>query len=309
MFHNKKISRNGNVYEGEQTSRITTRPLAIKLLPFDEKNKQEAEILTKLNPHQHVVSIIQSDIYKLGPFKQIYIAMELCHTQNLEDHIKDNKARNLPFDSQSSLSLEKQVVQGVEYIHSKNIIHRDLKPSNVLFSRDKSTLKIADFGLSKPLKEGRTVTEQTAKGTGTDGYRAPESYTAEVTSRRADIFSLGLVIYFIGSNGRHAFGDDKFEWSTNIKNNKNRDLSNIKIPSENAMDLLDWMLRFEPRERPTAKEILKHEYFGGNGSSVTMLGNCFRGSGSVLCICYCTVLCGVTFIYTIPIIREDTPYI
>lgn len=231
-------------------------PIAVKSLPYIEKNKREAQTLHKLR-HPNIVSIFHSDVYNLGPVKHIYIAMELCNTQNLQDHITENRKNNVPFDQQLSISQAKQLVSGLDFIHRNDIIHRDLKPQNVLLSLDKKTLKIADFGISKPMTSGHTMTMVTNARAGTEGYRAPETYNSNEVSRYTDIFSLGLVYYFIWSEGYHPYGDDPDEWSYNIKRNMSPDLSHILVPHENkARKLLKQMLDPEPRQRPTTEDIL-----------------------------------------------------
>ena len=78
----------------------------------------------------------------------------------------------------------------IEYLHSKNIIYRDLKPENVLFD-DTGHIKLADFGLSKILKENDDLTDTFC---GTDFYIAPEVEFGRY-NKIADFYSFGCVLY------------------------------------------------------------------------------------------------------------------
>lgn len=268
IFKGEPINSAKTIFRGEQTSKITTsRPIAVKFIPHDEKKKTEADILLKLVSHPNVVSIIHSGVAKQGPVSQIYIAMELCHIQNLDHHVIENKKNNVPFDPELSIRYAKQIAKGLNHIHSYKIIHRDLKPHNILFSLDKKTLKISDFGISKELTRGVSKTRVTNVGAGTDGYRAPETYNSDVVSQRADIFSLGLVFYFLWSNGQHPFGNDPDMWNYNIKKNKNRDFSQLQLPdNESAELLLQCMLQFTDTNRPTAAMVLSNSLLKKRGN-------------------------------------------
>ncbi|XP_077965655.1 uncharacterized protein LOC144411730 [Styela clava] len=156
----------------------------------------------------------------------------------------------------------RQLVDGIVHIHRNDVIHRDLKPDNILFSADGNYLKIIDFGLSKQMTSGRSVTNVSTLRGGTDGWRAPETYNSNVISKATDIYSLALIIHFIETDGHHPFGDDPDEWNANIKKNRGLDLSKLEADSE-IYRLLRWMLSFNPRDRPTADEVLWHKYFGG----------------------------------------------
>nr|XP_039258319.1 uncharacterized protein LOC120334870 isoform X1 [Styela clava] len=260
MFSSKKISKYGSVYEGAITSDICEpKPVAIKYSEYNETNVKEAKLLDKLPPHENVVTMYHCDIHCQGPMKYMYIAMELCHKESLGEYIHTQRDNGLPFNAKLSISYSKMVVDGLDFIHRHEIIHRDLKPENILLSRDCSVLKICDFGLSKQLDKGRSFTKQTMLRLGTDGYRAPETYNSGDISQHADIYSLALVIYFIWSYGEHPFGDDPDDWNSNIKRNKNRNFDRLQLYEKvTATKLLESMLEFEPKSRPTTEIILKN---------------------------------------------------
>ncbi|GMS86368.1 hypothetical protein PENTCL1PPCAC_8543, partial [Pristionchus entomophagus] len=123
----------------------------------------------------------------------IFIQLELCNASLatwLENHMK---AAHRPL-LQSKLWF-RQIVKGVEYIHSEGLIHRDLKPCNILFNKDKR-LKIADMGIviQQKIVDGVQVPVDT-DGWGTQVYMSPEqrSWIAEIDAK-SDVFTLGLIL-------------------------------------------------------------------------------------------------------------------
>nr|XP_039255921.1 calcium/calmodulin-dependent protein kinase type II subunit gamma-like isoform X1 [Styela clava] len=264
VFKSDPICERAHIYRGEQKSMVTgSRPIVIKFLPYNSQNIKEAKILLKLAHHPNVVSIIHSDVYNEGPFsKRMYIAMELCHAQNLENWVKEHKLSRKSFEAALRISMAKELINGLAFIHSKSVIHRDLKPSNILLTHDRLHVKITDFGLSKELRHGCSVTAQSIARVGTDGFRAPETYLHDIISQQADIFSLGLVMYFLWSNGLHPFGAEPDLWNYNIKMSKNLNLEGLLINHvKKATNMLNRMLKFEPYQRPSADELKGHALF------------------------------------------------
>nr|XP_039254563.1 traf2 and NCK-interacting protein kinase-like isoform X2 [Styela clava] len=256
MLHGQPISKYGNVYKGVKIYGTPGRgDIAVKSLKYSKENEREARILAKLSPHQNVANIIDSGIYHLGPVEHIFIAMELCGPETLTGFIKSSKQVK-----RIKQILKQQLVNGIAHIHRNNVIHRDLKPDNILVSEHGMQLKVIDFGLSKEMTHGHSVTQVSTLGIGTDGWRAPETYNDNVISKQADVFSLALVIHFIETDGSHPFGDDPVGWSYLIKKNQGCDLS--KLGSE-MRDLVGWMLHRIPKERPTLDQIQQHICFGG----------------------------------------------
>ena len=91
------------------------------------------------------------------------------------------------------------VILGLEYLHSKNIVYSDLKSSNILVFDD-GYAKLADFGVSKQLKENVPCTFQN----GTARYFAPEMVIGSQCGRYVDLWALGVLAYYL-SNYRFPF--------------------------------------------------------------------------------------------------------
>jgi len=121
-----------------------------------------------------------------------YLVMEWLDGRTLYDELKERGS--LSFDRASRLL--DQICAAVDYAHSKNVIHRDLKPGNIMLVAGEvegETIRILDFGIAKVLDATLGINTQVA---GTYYYTSPEQLTrGAVIDRRADIYSLGVVLY------------------------------------------------------------------------------------------------------------------
>ena len=118
-----------------------------------------------------------------------------------------NKTHQILTEEDAS-KIMKFILKALTYIHSKDIVHRDLKPANILLENktDFSLVKITDFGLSAMVSEysSRFFTEQC----GTPLYMAPELIQNKLYSKPVDIWSCGIIMYWLCDHGTHPF---KFE--------------------------------------------------------------------------------------------------
>ena len=196
----------GEVYKARDTK--LDRTVAVKILPpdllkNDERVRrfiQEAKSASSLN-HPHIVTIHeigQADMN--GDGKPVhYIAMELVDGATLRRRIHDQDT-----ELRTLLGYLAQAAEGLAKAHEAGIVHRDLKPENIMVTRD-GYAKVLDFGLAKltQKKSADTATSETAvrqdtrEGAmlGTVGYMAPEQVKGKTVDHRADIFSLGCILY------------------------------------------------------------------------------------------------------------------
>uniref|UniRef100_A0A452ZZP9 mitogen-activated protein kinase n=2 Tax=Aegilops tauschii subsp. strangulata TaxID=200361 RepID=A0A452ZZP9_AEGTS len=225
-------------------------------------------------------------------FRDIYVVFELMES-DLHQVIKANDDLT-PEHHQFFLY---QLLRGMKYIHAASVFHRDLKPKNILANAD-CKLKICDFGLARvSFNDGAPSAIFWTDYVATRWYRAPElcgSFFSKYTPA-IDIWSVGCIFaemligkpLFPGKNVVHqldlmtdVLGTPSAESLAKIRNEKaRRYLSNMrkkpKVPLTKkfpgidpmALHLLERLLAFDPKDRPTADEALTDPYFTGLANS------------------------------------------
>ena len=118
--------------------------------------------------------------------------MEYCAGGNLKEYLEK---RNFNLSEQHAKELTYQLVTALQYIHSYGIVHRDLKPENILMTNntDKAHIRISDFGLARIIGHFETCKDSF----GTLGFAAPEVLERKPNGQEADLWSLGIIIYFL----------------------------------------------------------------------------------------------------------------
>jgi len=149
-----------------------------------ERFRREILLASKIT-HKNILRI-----HDLGESDGLsYISMNYVEGETLKDVLRRDGALPAP----RALPLAIQMCQALEAAHEAGVVHRDLKPQNILLD-EYATPYIADFGLSRSLETGNTMTE---KGTilGTIDYMSPEQARGETPDHRGDIYSFGLILY------------------------------------------------------------------------------------------------------------------
>jgi serine/threonine-protein kinase len=186
----------GSVYKVEHT-RIG-KLLAMKLLAG--ALSQSPEAVRRFKREALTVSKLESpntvQVFDYGVADGLtYLVMELVHGQNLARALRTGGP--LPFSRVGRIIV--QVCSSLAEAHRKGIVHRDVKPENVMLIEGEGgadVAKVLDFGLAK-LREAEALNEVTCQGmiVGTPNYMAPEQIRGEVVDARADIYSVGALMY------------------------------------------------------------------------------------------------------------------
>jgi WD40 repeat protein len=157
--------------------------------------------------HDHIVPI-----YQVGEDRGVpFLAMPLLKGQSLEDWLSQTPRPSLA----QVVRIGQQVARGLAAAHERGLVHRDIKPSNLwLEPTDGGRLKILDFGLVRGAADPR-LTYQGAIA-GTPQYMAPEQAKGEAVDARADLFSLGCVLYRLLTGRLPFVGNDALSTLTAV---------------------------------------------------------------------------------------------
>ena len=232
----------------------TQKKVAIKILD-KEKIKDESD-LERISREIHILTVLRhpniAQLYEtITSEKHIYIIMEYVEGHDLFQYIYSLQR----LSELKSSQLFRQLISTIEYIHTLGIVHRDIKPENILLNKQKSILKLVDFGLSNSYKHGDLL--KTACGS--PCYAAPEMISGkEYDGLYSDLWSCGVVLYCM-LVGKLPFDDEDIKiLYYNIKS------ANYFLPpflSNISQDLIRRILTTNPKRRITLEEIKKHPFF------------------------------------------------
>jgi len=160
---------------------------------------REARAMGKLGDHPNIVTV-----YDFGDHEgQPYIVLPVMPGGDVESIIEKAPDHRLPLGQ--IISITKAVCRGLEFAHAKGIIHRDIKPGNVWLSAD-GTAKIGDFGLAVAVDLSRLT--QSGMMVGTVAYMPPEQAMGGKVTAKADLYSLGAMLYEMVTGRPPFVGDD-----------------------------------------------------------------------------------------------------
>ena len=209
----------------------------------------EVEILKKLI-HPNIMQIYEFYEDK----KNFYIITEICEGGELFDQIVQKGS----LSEDEAANVVKQLLSAVNYIHLNNIVHRDLKPENILLDTQKNNIiKIIDWGTARFFEKNKKMN----KVSGTPYYIAPE-VLFEKYDEKCDVWSCGIIMYILLCGYPPFNGNNDNEILNSIKKGKfifpKEEWSDV---SNEAKDLINCMLRFNPEERLSAGDCLQHSWF------------------------------------------------
>lgn len=188
----------GRVYAAEHM--FLQRPMALKLLrrglatapEATARLIQEATLAGQV-PHPAVVRVFDCAALADG---QVYLAMELLRGESLEQRLRR------PGDAAEVVPLLAELARGLAAVHRVGVVHRDIKPANVFLAASEAGVqaKLLDFGVAKLLPGAEmsaeaSVRTQAGAVLGTPYYLAPEQARSGTIDGRADLYSLGVILY------------------------------------------------------------------------------------------------------------------
>lgn len=210
----------------------------------------EAKIMTRI-AHSSIIRIF--DCGKVGT--EYYIAMEYTHGKDLGDVLDRAYERNEPVPRDLGLYITRELLMGLDYIHNvtaddgrpMRLVHRDISPQNVLVGFDAS-MKLIDFGLARSeLLPART---QGALAVGKYGYMSPEQARHDKIDGRADLYSLGVMLFEVFTGDRLVDEQDQATLWQRVLNPKHRRASTVvhDLPRE-IDDLIARAVAVKPEDR------------------------------------------------------------
>ncbi len=203
----------GEVYEAFEDS--LHRRIAIKVVAGKaesdpdmlERFKNEGRTLAKLQ-HPNVLAV-----YSFGEFESMmYMATEFIDGWSLDRFLLQS-----PCSIRELLKLFAQMLEGLEAAHRQGIVHRDIKPSNIMIDRQ-HVAKLVDFGIAKAHNEAVSIQTSVNAVMRTANYLAPEVTRGFPATARSDIFSMGLVLYYLLTGKTPFTGANYLEVLEKIRN-------------------------------------------------------------------------------------------
>ena len=275
----------GTVYRGvnkETNEKVAIKKLKDKIKSWNECLEQnEVKILKNLN-HENIIKL--TEIIR-EQSSEVYLIFEYCDI-NLYEYIKKYKSRKEQIPEYKIKNIIYQIINGLNYLHSKGFIHRDLKPENILYKENINQIKIGDFGVAKEiLYNNNNLTDYVC----TRWYRSPECVLkSKKYNFSIDVWAVGCIMFELYNLNPCFPGNDEFDQLNKICNilgtpNFNEwpegfkliQKLNMKFPicskknlkniiygiSSDGIQVLNDIFQFDYKKRPSCNELLKYNYF------------------------------------------------
>lgn len=237
------------------TNKTTGQKIAIKvyekykLISSQRKNcvNREIKILQKFD-HPNIVKLHEV----IDTSRQLFLIMELVRGKSLLDYVRSKSGRKL--EEPDCARLFKQIVEGINYCHTRNVAHRDIKMDNILLD-EMLNVKIIDFGFSV----WAPALQKLKVFCGTPSYMAPEIVCKrEYFGPPADMWSLGVLLFAM------LCGFFPFRAPTELELYRNISKGLFSIPahvSPIARRAITKLLCIHPQNRPTSADVFSLNIF------------------------------------------------
>lgn len=256
----------GSVHEGEDL--YNGKSVAIKIIPFGGDQKvlesflRETGILINISKPPvcdiDIVCLLDRFIYIDGnDEKNLVAVMNYVNGPTLQKYIDVKKITEESISDENILKLGKWIFNTLCRLHLKNIAHRDIKPANIILKEDTLDLVLVDFGFSCEMY-GSPLLKCDMVSKGSPFYASPELWERNITPINiyaSDVWAAGIIMYSLADK-RHKDPWTATELNQLRKQIIKRDISPLDIDNSTIKELIEWILTYNPKDRPSACEVL-----------------------------------------------------
>ncbi|KAL7751587.1 hypothetical protein RI367_003051 [Sorochytrium milnesiophthora] len=222
--------------------------------------KQEIAILKKVSKcHPNITSLVE--VLDDSAEQNLYLVFDICEQGPIMQMHAEDPAT--PYAAEDARKLFRDVVLGLEFLHSQRIIHRDIKPENILITAD-GTAQISDFGISNMCETD--LDDDIALRNASPAFMPPEAFTSGVYTVKGkswDVWSLGVTLYCL-LHGSAPFSE--LSLPALISDIQRTDPLYSSALSPECVDLLRRMLDKNPATRITVQAIKEHPWVTCQGA-------------------------------------------
>lgn len=235
----------GEVWLANRETKFVTTKVAIKLPLREQVNaeaiKQEAVLWEQASGHPNVLPIIEADEYD----GQILIVSEYAAGGTLDDLLEKEGV----LAAKKAIEIAIGILNGLEFLHSRQIIHRDIKPANILLQGE--IPRLTDFGLSRAIS-GNSLSMSISIN-GTPYYMSPEAFNRK-RNQQTDIWSFGVVLYKMVTGKLPFEGNDVAELYTAVFSNPPAPMPDF-VPQFLQQIILKSIAKVPAERYPNAAEV------------------------------------------------------
>ncbi|CAB3999419.1 serine threonine- kinase endoribonuclease IRE1-like [Paramuricea clavata] len=264
--------------EDNKSGTINCRAYALKRMEKAKMNANEfrREISTLLSISGQCENIIKYYESVEDDFFH-YLSLDLMDG-DMHEFVRNDYANKVLKDPVLRVQVTKEIINGLAFVHEQKFIHRDLKLGNILYTTDPALhFKIADFGLTKNMSTSSKMISSRGSGVamapGTRCWMAPELISMESREHtlQSDIFSLGLVLHYLLTLGKHPFNATESEEPAHVIEQRIVQTQVTLAFYPEAASFFQMLLSKDPLKRPPVNVLHQHPFFWNERKKIEFL--------------------------------------